>query len=299
MNSLLTFIASFLFLAGCGSSLKKELVANPTTQEDKDKNAIIEYAMTNGWKNVQSTESGIYYTLENPGDGNGSPSMTDQITAHYHGTLLNGDVFDSSVDRGQPFSFKLGGVVKGWQQSIPLLSKGGKGKFLIPSGLAYGSRGSGGKIPPNSPLMFEIELIDFEDPSVAEAARVGEQDKAIMEYATANNLKLEKTEKGVFYMIEKEGNGKDFPDISNTLKVHYHGTLLDGTVFDSSVDRGESIEFPLGRVIPGWQDAIPLLSKGGKGKFIIPSRLAYGGRPAGKIPPHSILIFDVELIDFK
>jgi len=74
---------------------------------------------------------------------------------------LNGQKFDSSYDRGQPLEFGLNQVIPGWQQAIPLLQKGGKGTFYIPSGLAYGTRGAGGAIPPNAVLIFEVELIDF------------------------------------------------------------------------------------------------------------------------------------------
>lgn len=298
MNSFCTLIAGLFLAAGCGSGLKSQMVDNPTTQADKDKNAMLEYAMDNKLK-VQTTDTGIMYTIEKPGDGKGNPSMTDLITAHYHGTLLDGTVFDSSVDRGAPFDFQLKGVIKGWQQAIPLLSKGGKGKFIIPSGLAYGERAAGAKIPANSPLVFEIEVIDFKDPAEAEASRGAEQEAAIQAYATKNNLKLEKTDKGVYYTIEKKGTGTVHPTVASTVKCHYHGTLLDGTVFDSSVERGEPIEFPLGRVIPGWQDGIPKLTEGGKAKFIIPSVMGYGPRPAGKIPPHSVLVFDVELFEIK
>ncbi|NNE28073.1 MAG: FKBP-type peptidyl-prolyl cis-trans isomerase [Saprospiraceae bacterium] len=298
MNSFFTFIVGFIFLAGCGSGLKNQMVSNPSNQADKDKNAILEYAISKKMKPAM-TESGIYYVIETEGDGQGNPAKTDLITAHYHGTLLDGSTFDSSVERGSPFEFQLGGVIKGWQESIPLLSKGGKGTFMIPSSLAYGTRGAGAKIPANSPLVFEIELIDFQDPVAVEKGRLAKQEAAIMDYAKTNNLTLEKTEKGVYYMIERKGTGTTHPDISSKVKVHYHGTLLDGTVFDSSVERGEPIEFGLNQVIPGWQDGIPVLTKGAKGKLIIPSSLGYGPRPAGKIPPHSVLVFDVELLDFK
>ena len=110
---------------------------------------------------AKSTESGIYYIIEKEGDGN-HPTLDSKVTAHYHGTLLDGTVFDSSVERGQPADFPLRGVVKGWQEGVPLLSKGGKGKFILPSGLAYGSRSAGAKIKPNSVLIFDIELVDFQ-----------------------------------------------------------------------------------------------------------------------------------------
>ena len=299
---LLALAAISLLFTSCGNAqvnnLKKEMISNPTTQEEKDKNAILEYAIANNL-DAKSTPSGIYYVMEKEGDGKGSPTAADQVTAHYHGTLLDGTVFDSSVDRGQPFSFSLGGVIRGWQEAIPMLSRGGKGKFMIPSGLAYGNRAAGPVIKPNSPLVFDIELIDFKNTEAMKAEQRAKDVKLIEEFATTNNLKLDKTEKGVYYVMEKKGTGNENPKVTSKVKVHYHGTLLDGTVFDSSVDRGEPIEFGLNQVIPGWQDAIPLLTVGGKGKFIIPSDLAYGSRPAGKIPANSVLIFDVELLGIK
>jgi len=142
-------------------------------------------------------------------------------------------------------------------------------------------------------------LIDFVDPAEAASKQNAIDEQLIADYAKEKNLTLQKTEKGVYYVIEKEGTGTEHPTLASTLTVHYHGTLLNGSVFDSSVDRGKSIDFPLSRVIVGWQDGIPVLTKGGKGKFIIPSSLGYGSRAAGKIPANSVLVFDVELIDFK
>jgi FKBP-type peptidyl-prolyl cis-trans isomerase len=105
--------------------LEAEKVETPQTQAETDKNLILQYAI-DSLLNVQSTESGIYYIMEKEGDGNGHPDMNSNITAHYHGTLLDGTIFDSSVKRGQPFTFQLNRVVKGWQEAIPLLSKGVK-----------------------------------------------------------------------------------------------------------------------------------------------------------------------------
>ena len=90
------------------------------------------------------------------------------------------------------------------------------------------------------------------------------------------------------------------PKASNTVKVHYHGTLLDGTVFDSSVERGEPISFPLSRVIPGWTEGVQLMKVGDKFKFTIPPELAYGANsPSPKIPPNSTLVFEVELLEIQ
>jgi FKBP-type peptidyl-prolyl cis-trans isomerase len=83
---------------------------------------------------------------------------------------------------------------------------------------------------------------------------------------------------------------------TDTVQVHYHGTLVDGTVFDSSVDRGEPISFPIGGVIPGWTEGLQLMKVGDKFRFFIPPELGYGPNPVGPIPGNSVLIFDVELL---
>lgn len=115
------------------------------------------------------------------------------------------------------------------------------------------------------------------------------------EYEKQSGVK--KTESGLLYKIEKAGEG-DSPKAEDTVKVHYKGTLTDGTVFDSSYDRGEPIEFQLNQLIPAWVEAIPMLKKGGKIEIVAAPELAYGDRQAGKIPESSTLKFEVELLDF-
>jgi FKBP-type peptidyl-prolyl cis-trans isomerase FklB len=104
------------------------------------------------------------------------------------------------------------------------------------------------------------------------------------------------TKSGLQYKIEKEGNGPK-PKVTDQVKVHYHGTLIDGSVFDSSVDRGQPITLGLSNVIPGWTEALQLMPVGSKWKLFIPSELAYGDQETGKIQAGSALIFDVELIE--
>ena len=108
------------------------------------------------------------------------------------------------------------------------------------------------------------------------------------------------TESGLHYIVVENGEGET-PKPGATVTAHYEGTLLDGTTFDSSYKRGEPFQFPVGygRVIKGWDQAFLAMKKGEKRKLIIPSKLAYGDRAAGSIPPGSILVFDVELIDFE
>lgn len=103
------------------------------------------------------------------------------------------------------------------------------------------------------------------------------------------------TESGLQYEVLQEGDGPK-PAATDTVRVHYHGTLIDGTVFDSSVDRGQPAEFPLNRVIAGWTEGLQLMGVGSKYKFTIPSEIAYGERGQRAIKPHSTLIFEVELL---
>jgi FKBP-type peptidyl-prolyl cis-trans isomerase len=103
------------------------------------------------------TESGMVYYEMTPGTG-AMPVLTSTVEVHYHGTLTDGTVFDSSVDRGQTISFPLNGVIKGWQEGLALMKEGGKATLVIPSDLAYGEQGSGEVIPPGATLKFEVEL---------------------------------------------------------------------------------------------------------------------------------------------
>jgi len=107
------------------------------------------------------------------------------------------------------------------------------------------------------------------------------------------------TDSGLQYKVLEAGAGEQHPAATDRVKVHYHGTLLNGTVFDSSVDRGQPIDFGLNQVIPGWTEGVQLMVEGEKTRFYIPSQLAYGNRSVGRIPAGSVLIFDVELIEIN
>lgn len=107
---------------------------------------------------VKQTESGLQYQVIKEGKGD-KPKATDEVEVHYHGTFLDGKVFDSSVERGQSISFPVNGVIQGWQEALQLMTPGSKYKLFIPSDLAYGSRGAGNAIPPHTPLIFDVELI--------------------------------------------------------------------------------------------------------------------------------------------
>ena len=111
-------------------------------------------------KGVKTLTNGIQYEILKEGKG-AKPSKTDTVTVHYHGTLIDGSVFDSSVKRGTPATFPLNGVIKGWGEVLPLMPIGSKWKVVIPPELAYGERGAGAKIGPGATLIFEIELLEI------------------------------------------------------------------------------------------------------------------------------------------
>ena len=103
----------------------------------------------------------MQYEVLAEGDGINMPKLEDNVTTHYHGTLMDGTVFDSSVDRGEPASFPVNGVIKGWTEALQLMSVGSKWKLYVPYDLAYGERGAGPQIGPYSTLVFEVELISI------------------------------------------------------------------------------------------------------------------------------------------
>jgi FKBP-type peptidyl-prolyl cis-trans isomerase FklB len=111
---------------------------------------------------VKQTDSGLQYEVVKAGEGD-SPKAESKVSVHYHGMFLDGKVFDSSVNRGEPVSFPVNGVIQGWQEALQMMKPGAKWKLYIPSDLAYGSRGAGNAIPPHTPLMFDVELLEVEE----------------------------------------------------------------------------------------------------------------------------------------
>ncbi len=127
---------------------------------DDNYNKGLEFLAKNSQaKDVKTTSSGLQYLVLKKGSGTTHPGATDRVKVHYHGTLIDGKVFDSSVDRGQPISFGLNRVIKGWTEGLQLMVVGEKTRLFIPSNLAYGKRGAGAIIAPNSALIFDVELL--------------------------------------------------------------------------------------------------------------------------------------------
>lgn len=253
-----------------------DIVAAPTPWIAKGKDTI-------------TTPSGMKVVFFEKHPDSLMPKTGQKVSVHYSGFLLTGKLFDSSVERNIPLTFALGRgqVIKGWDEGIAMMHKGDKAKFIIPASLAYGNKGAGnGQIPPGATLMFDVELVDIVLPPSPWDVKGKDT------ITTASGLKI--------VYLEKHPEAP-MPVVGQNVSVHYSGYLLNGTMFDSSVERGQPFSFPLGkgRVIKGWDEGIALLHKGEKAKLIIPANLGYGAGGNGSIPGNSTLIFDVQLVDFK
>ena len=139
----------FTNIQGVKSAVTKE-AGEAFLEQNKTKEGVI------------TTESGLQYEIIVEGTGE-KPGLENTVTAHYHGTLIDGTVFDSSVNRGEPVPFPVNGVIPGWTEALQLMSVGSKWKLYIPSDLAYGERGAGNAIGPNETLIFEVELISIDE----------------------------------------------------------------------------------------------------------------------------------------
>lgn len=240
-------------------------------------------------KDTLTTESGLKYIVVEKGSGLKAEKET-VVAVHYSGYLKDGKMFDSSVKRGEPIQFELGmgQVIKGWEEGLTLMHEGDKFRLIIPYVLAYGEAGRPPIIPEKSDLIFDVELL-----KVVPAVKINPFD--------ISGKSPQITESGLKYIFVQKGRGRQAAD-GMKVKVHYTGYLADGKIFDSSVKRGQPIEFTLGsgQVIKGWDEGIKLMAVGDKARFIIPFELAYGenGYP-GVIPPKAELTFDVELVSVE
>jgi len=198
------------------------------------------------------------------------PSAGDFCEMHYVGTFPDsGKVFDSSRSKNRTFKFRAGAgrVIRGWDEAILTMAVGERCKLTCPPNYAYGKRGAGGVIPPGATLDFDMELISI-------------------------ILKKE---------ILTEGSG-ECPQTGQRCSMHYVGTLLNGTKFDSSRDKNRPFEFGLGNgeVIKGWDEAVATMKLGERAMLTIGPEWAYGKRGAGGvIPANATLKFDVELLAFS
>ena len=237
------------------------------------------------------TKGGVPYTLHK-GDTTGKKAkIGDIITLEYAVRNSKDSVLQSTAqlpNRVTQFKLDKPPYPGSWQEGLNLLSEGDSVTFT--------------EVIKHTVRIAKIQTPEeMQKEQEQQSTKQKETDaKAIADYVAKNKLaNVQTTASGIHYIITQPGTGKQ-PDASKTVRVKYTGKLLNGTVFDSSERQGgQPVEFPLGQVIPGWTEGIALMKEGGKATLIIPSTLAYGAQGRPGIPPNSVLVFDVELIEVK
>jgi FKBP-type peptidyl-prolyl cis-trans isomerase len=301
-NSVITFYITLLSVDSPQSMMKKE--------EEALAKYLAEKSIT-----VAPLASGLYYVETAAGKG-AKADTGSWVKVHFDVATADGKQVFSTKERGEPMKFEFGKRfdTPGFDEGIGLMNKGSKATLIVPSKIGFGEMGRGAVIPPYSTLVYTVELVDIQSKADydKEQAELKKQEKAKLEtakkqettlmnnYLKEKNITAKPTASGLYYVEKVKGTGaKAGP--GKKVKVHYTGTLLNGTKFDSSRDRNEPFEFTLGKgqVIKGWDEGIALMNVGGKATLIIPSDIAYGDRDMGTIPPYSTLVFDVELLDVK
>ncbi|MCC7302967.1 MAG: FKBP-type peptidyl-prolyl cis-trans isomerase [Bacteroidia bacterium] len=234
-------------------------------------------------KDTVKTASGLKYIIVQKGNSL-APMTGDIVTIHYSGYLPDGKMFDSSVERGETIKFNLGGSLPGLDEGIGNMTEGAKFRIILPYMLAFGEGGRG-PIPPKTDVIYDVELV-----SVKKKVKPVAYDVVGKDTVT--------TSSGLKYIVAVKGDGTQGAQ-GKKVKVHYTGYLMDGSIFDSSVERDQFFEFTLGvnPVIQGWTEALQLMRIGDKWRLVIPPNLGYGANGAPpKIGPNATLIFDVELV---
>ncbi len=238
---------------------------------------------------AQKTASGLASKVLTKGTGKDHPAAEDTVKVHYSGWTKAGKMFDSSVVRGEPTSFRLNQVIKGWTEGLQLMVAGEKRRLWIPAALAYGDRPSMGGAPTGD-LVFDVELL---------AVTPAPKPPPVPEDVKAPPPSAKKTPSGLAYRVIKKGTGTKSPKDTDQVTVNYSGWTTDGKMFDSSITRGEPATFALKGVIKGWTEGVQLMKVGDTMRFWIPGDLAYGDKPKRPGAPSGMLVFDIELISIK
>lgn len=273
MKSLFSILLLALIVS-CNSSDDDSLDSLGQTEAD-----IVQYLTANSI-NAEITNSGLYYIIDEEGEGD-LVDPTAIVTVSYTGYFLDGSAFDATGSDG--YTFDLQNLIQGFSEGITKFKKGGKGRLFIPPSLGYGSYGSS-LIPGDAVLIFDIEIIDVNNP---------QDEDDIIEYINENNLVAEKTNSGVYYIIETIGDG-DAVTENSSVTINYKGYFLNGTIFDESSEGGTSLN--LQNTIPGFSEGTALFNVGGKGTILLTPELAYGENGSAVILPNTVVIFDIEVL---
>ncbi len=282
MRKVVLFVLLMPLLASC---LKDDYVDYTVVDEEIISEYLAEHNI-----NAERNEFGLYYKIVDPGSGapiSDDPQSDEKVTFSYKGYLTNGEVFADT--EGENVTQYLSRLLIGFQIGFPLINREGEIQLFIPSRYAYGSAGANG-VPANSVVIFEVK-IDRDQSEIDE--------DILSAYLDENGITAERDESGLYYNILVEGEGENVPE-NSYIDVTYKGTLLNGEEFET----GTLSQAPLSNLIEAWLIGIPKLKKGGKAIFYCPSQLCYGSSPQyddgeEKIPANSILIFEIEVINFR
>lgn len=248
-------------------------------------------------KNVVKTGMGVEYIVLASGDPAASlPADNSRVEIHYEGRFNTAGAknFDSSFDRHETAVFPVSVVIPGFEEALKKMRPGDSWLVFIPSKLGYGEEGQGEDIPPNTDLVFEIEMKAAMTPPASNAA-------AWSKYAPWNsgNPDVKKTGTGLEYVVIASGDAAGVPPTKDQdAEVFYEGRLnAGGEAFDSAFERGEPETFPVAAVVPGFSEALTLMKPGDHWLVYFPSQLGYGARGApGAIPPNSDLLFEIFMV---
>lgn len=259
------------------------------------------------------TENGLYFKIHETKEGARKVKEGDILTLNLVYKNSDDSIVFNTTERGGGMQLKVEkSIYKGdISEGFLMLSLGDSASFIT-SADSFFQKIVMSPLPPfikpNTNLTFELRLTDIstleelQAKAKEEAAKMADvENENIKNYLSENNITTPPMQSGLYYIELKKGKGAK-AEAGKTVKVHYTGTILDGTKFDSSLDRNEPFEFLLGQggVIQGWEEGIAYMQAGGKAKLIIPSFLAYGAQERGPvIKPFSTLVFEVELLDVK
>ena len=246
---------------------------------------------------IVSLPSGLQYKVVRPGDG-AQATQQDTVVANFRGTLVDGTEFDTTYVRSTAAKFKLDEIIKGLAEGLALMREGAKFQFYVPPELGYGLQPPNDLIGPNATLIYEIELLLVDAPLAATLSPAGKRIRDGAEFLLANSHKpgVVTLPSGLQYKEFRAGYGLP-PKKNGRVTVHYTGSFIDGTEFDSTYARGKPAEFRVTRVIPGWTEALRLMPEGAHWELYVPPDLAYGKRGAPpSVGPNETLVFSIEMI---
>ncbi|WP_317897409.1 FKBP-type peptidyl-prolyl cis-trans isomerase [Aurantibacillus circumpalustris] len=275
------------------------------------------------FKGYTKSENGLHYKFFNHDESGAKVQVGDGIIISYviskeknDSVIVDSKSVSSDGTGSVTFTMRKSSFAGSFEDGMMMMAKGDSAAFIVSADSFFLKTNGQNELPkgfsPGESLkgVFKIKEIrtakeieenqqkqKAERDALAQEMQVKEK-PAFDKYLSDNKIAAKPTASGLIYVETKKGSGQN-PKATDIVKVHYTGMFLDGKVFDSSVERGEPVEFPLNQVIPGWTEGLQLMKKGGKAKLVLPSAIGYGPQGNQGIPPYSPLVFEVELLDIK